>query len=296
MICRWSKPTLTHLIVLLALNQAVVVFAVRAQDNKRQGDADHGRDATQEESRDSGQEAFRQLARSVLLRLGLDQSDCPEHMRGDSAAVEYCASSTMGLEQFKQKLDELLEPHPVSPQWAFWKSHFRRYWLPHPSVFAVRIEETGNERGELLIKFKDEETALPWCDPTSSDEWQTVLRPLMLDPASVSPDQLVKFEDDALSTGEIEYPSKIENLAIKPVYPEIARVARVGGRVLLIGKILTTGTVEELCLARVNRPNMGFEESALDAVGQWRYTPGKVDGEPVVVIMTVMVDFSLHYK
>ena len=50
----------------------------------------------------------------------------------------------------------------------------------------------------------------------------------------------------------------------------------------------------DISVIRVNRPSLGFEESAILAVLQWRYEPALQNGKPVEVYFTVVVDFSLH--
>ena len=54
------------------------------------------------------------------------------------------------------------------------------------------------------------------------------------------------------------------------------------------------GSVGELEVLRCNRPSMGFEESAIFAVSQWRYSPATQNGRPVEVYFTVFVEFKLH--
>ena len=39
--------------------------------------------------------------------------------------------------------------------------------------------------------------------------------------------------------------------------------------------------------------NLGFEEAAIEAVQQWRYKPGKQNGEPVDVYFAIIVEFIL---
>ena len=51
------------------------------------------------------------------------------------------------------------------------------------------------------------------------------------------------------------------------------------------------GTVRE---ARVLRSVPLLDAAALDAVRQWRFTPTRLNGIPVPVVMTVTVMFSLR--
>ena len=94
--------------------------------------------------------------------------------------------------------------------------------------------------------------------------------------------------------GDVTTPRLLEETKVEPVYPELARVARLEGNVILQAIVHTDGTVGDLEVLRCNRPNMGFEKSALEAVGQWRYDPATQNGKPVEVYFTVYVDFTLH--
>ena len=75
-----------------------------------------------------------------------------------------------------------------------------------------------------------------------------------------------------------------------PIYPPIAKAARVQGTVVLQATISKTGTIENLKV--VSGPAM-LQESAMDAVRQWRYKPYLLNNEPVEVDTTVNVIFTL---
>lgn len=75
-----------------------------------------------------------------------------------------------------------------------------------------------------------------------------------------------------------------------PIYPPIAKAARVSGTVVLQATISKTGTITNLRV--ISGPAM-LQESALEAVRQWRYRPYLLNGEPVEVETTVNVIFSL---
>ena len=88
-------------------------------------------------------------------------------------------------------------------------------------------------------------------------------------------------------------PERIEESAVKPVYPEIARLARTEGRVIIQAVILEDGTVADVKVLNCTRPGMEFEEAAIEAVKQWRYMPAMQGGRPVDVYFTVVVEFEL---
>jgi len=75
-----------------------------------------------------------------------------------------------------------------------------------------------------------------------------------------------------------------------PVYPQIAKEARVAGTVVIQATISKGGLVENL--RAVSGPTM-LRQAALDAVKSWRYKPYLLDGEPVEVETTVNVTFTL---
>jgi protein TonB len=75
-----------------------------------------------------------------------------------------------------------------------------------------------------------------------------------------------------------------------PVYPPLARTARVAGTVVLHASISKTGMIENLNV--ISGPAM-LRQSALDAVKTWRYRPYLLNNEPVEVETTVNVIFAL---
>jgi protein TonB len=92
--------------------------------------------------------------------------------------------------------------------------------------------------------------------------------------------------------GGITVPELIKK--IRPEYPELARKARLESRVFLKAVILDDGTVGEIEIVGCNCPCMGFEEAAIAAVRQWRYEPATLDGRPVDVYFTVIVEFTIE--
>jgi protein TonB len=78
---------------------------------------------------------------------------------------------------------------------------------------------------------------------------------------------------------------------IVPIYPAMARTARVQGVVILEAVIDASGRVES---ARVLRSIPVLDQAALDAVRQWRFDPARLNNQPVPVVMTVTVNFSLQ--
>jgi TonB family protein len=76
----------------------------------------------------------------------------------------------------------------------------------------------------------------------------------------------------------------------QPIYPAIARSARVQGTVVLQAKISATGKVTNLQV--ISGPPM-LRQPALDAVKSWVYKPYTLNNQPTEVDTTVNVVFSL---
>jgi TonB family protein len=77
---------------------------------------------------------------------------------------------------------------------------------------------------------------------------------------------------------------------VAPIYPPLARQARIQGTVVLDVIINKAGEVTKLQLVS-GHPMLA--PAAVDAVKQWRYRPYEKDGEPVNIETTVQVNFKL---
>ena len=84
-------------------------------------------------------------------------------------------------------------------------------------------------------------------------------------------------------------PYKIVDVA--PAYPPVAQRAHVEGVVILEAVIDAQGRDASV---RVLRSIVLLDEAALDAVKRWRFTPALLNAEPVPVVMTVTVNFTLE--
>jgi TonB family protein len=87
--------------------------------------------------------------------------------------------------------------------------------------------------------------------------------------------------------GKIQPPMKVKNVA--PVYPEIAKSARVTGAVVIEATIDEDGKVVD---TKVLHSVPLLDQAALDAVRQWEYTPTQLNGKPVPVVTTVTINFT----
>ena len=77
----------------------------------------------------------------------------------------------------------------------------------------------------------------------------------------------------------------------RPVYPPLAKQARISGVVRLAADIAPDGRIRNL---RVLSGHPMLTKAALDAVSQWRYRPTLLNDEPVEVLTEVFVNFVLN--
>jgi periplasmic protein TonB len=78
--------------------------------------------------------------------------------------------------------------------------------------------------------------------------------------------------------------------AIRPIYPAIAKAARIQGTVIIEATISRQGTIENL---EVTEGPPMLRQAAIDAVAVARYRPFLLNGEPVEVQTSIHVIFSL---
>jgi protein TonB len=167
----------------------------------------------------------------------------------------------------------------------------KKYVPPPPKV----------ERKQVIQKKITRKVPIP--DPTPDDP-----EPIREPEPEIEPDPLPLDVDVVLGVpeapppsgpllagvGDVSNPVLIESTKVTPEYPELARQARLTGSVILQAVITRDGTVQDVKVLRVDKPNLGFEAAAVAAVQQWRYKPATQNGRPVDVYFTINVSFTLH--
>jgi periplasmic protein TonB len=78
---------------------------------------------------------------------------------------------------------------------------------------------------------------------------------------------------------------------VNPIYPQIARTARIGGKVELMGVLGTDGRIHEI---KVLSGHPLLVKAAVDAVMQWVYKPTILNGQAVEVQAPITVNFILN--
>jgi protein TonB len=198
------------------------------------------------------------------------------HTLAAAAIIVATLTATDVLPAPRRSVDwiEVIAPNPPPPQMP------RQRQRSAPATAPIPLEAPTGIREE------------PAADPLDADP---PLEPgaiaadaIALPPVAVveAPPQIVVRAPIRVG-GSIQPPRKIASPP--PVYPSIARAARVEGIVVLEAVIADDGTVREV---RVLRSIPLLDAAAVDAVRQWRFTPTLLNGEPVPVVMTVTVGFN----
>lgn len=214
------------------------------------------------------------LGYELMTRARVEPADCPPEVIAESRySILFCGSlKKAGKEwigEVRAVADSLLLGGGPGSHWIVeggWEEReewWRRHYYLHDAPVTVGLRR---KPGFVFLHY-------PWQFPDCLEE-----PPLPIDRAGERIGPRV--------AGELPSPA--------PVYPELAWVARLEAAVFLQGLITKEGHVEGLCVQHVTRPEMGFEDAAIEAVGRWRYEPATVGGEPVAVRYSITVEFKLR--
>jgi TonB family protein len=110
---------------------------------------------------------------------------------------------------------------------------------------------------------------------------------LPAEPPVTAQEPAAPFRDPIRVGGNVQESKLIYK--VDPVYPELAKRARVTGRVILLVTANEEGTVSDV---KVQSGHPLLDEAAITAVRQWRYSPTLLNGVPVPVIFTVTCVFN----
>ncbi len=94
-----------------------------------------------------------------------------------------------------------------------------------------------------------------------------------------------------IRVGGMVQPAQITR-QVSPDYPEDLRTQGIEGTVLLSAIISKDGAPTSLKVLQ-NGGNEEFATAAIDAVQQWVYQPTRLNGEPIDVLTTIQIDFTL---
>jgi protein TonB len=137
---------------------------------------------------------------------------------------------------------------------------------------------------QLEVKPPDEPSS------SSSPDVETIPDATTSTGAMPAPGGTEDESDAPVPANAVAHPPEIETYVV-PEYPQKARVQGIEGRVLLMVVVDESGKVEDNVKILDSIPML--DQAALDAVHQWRFTPGRdADGDPVRVQLEVPIRFT----
>jgi TonB family protein len=92
--------------------------------------------------------------------------------------------------------------------------------------------------------------------------------------------------------GSVTPPLRIPESHVEPAYPARARGEKLRAQVYLRAVVRLDGSLEQIEVVHCTHPGYGFEEAAVEAFSQWRYTPGTLWKRPVSVRFPTFVYFA----
>jgi protein TonB len=81
---------------------------------------------------------------------------------------------------------------------------------------------------------------------------------------------------------------------VRPAYTAEAMRARVQGVVMVECVVLPDGSVGRVEVVKSLDSTFGLDQEAVKAAKQWRFSPGTRFGEPVPVLVTIELAFSVR--
>lgn len=90
--------------------------------------------------------------------------------------------------------------------------------------------------------------------------------------------------------GEVKAPALTHR--VEPVYPEASRKSRIEEQIIIELIIDAHGYPRQPAVVSTDR-DAALEYAAMEAVGQWQFTPGTLDGKVVPVLFNLTINFKL---
>jgi protein TonB len=192
-------------------------------------------------------------------------------------------------------------------------------WMPGFSfggkVFDVNKEDHKPQKRKVLkpppekpleqVKTKDRQNKKILMPDLTPDEPEPVVEPdpppepdvLPTDDWEIGiPDGPPEPQGDTIArVGQVGVEPPIFIKRVSPKYPDRAVKIRLQGYVILEAILRKSGAVDDIKVLRgLGKGKFGFEDEATKALQEWEFLPGKVNGRPADVRMTLKIDFVLQ--
>ncbi len=208
----------------------------------------------------------KELTRTILHGLPGERVECPPDTKLDPIWRASCRKIGRKSGPAKKTVDELFASLPVTTRpdgpWRRLDGKLVRNFEVGRTVFEFEVDRAEKL---LLIRYPN----FAWCDE-----------------AGIA-DRLAALE---AATGL----KRTVVSKARPVYPMLARVARIEGRVTLRIVVGTDGTPAEVCVDSSSQSFLGFEAASVAAANEMRFEPALSDGAPIESLHAMTIDFELN--
>jgi len=180
--------------------------------------------------------------------------------------------------------------NPVYPEEA------RKKGIQGVVILEAKTDEYGRVMDAMILR------SIPELDQAAIEAVrQWVYEPLLIDGKptkglftvtvrfQLNEKDIEKFAEGAVKVKDQINPPKLVK-SVDPVYPEIARQAKIEGVVIVQARTDAQGRVKD---AMVLRSVPLLDQAAIDAVRQWVYEPLVIDEQAKEAVFTVTVRFTL---
>jgi TonB family protein len=162
---------------------------------------------------------------------------------------------------------------------------------PEQPLERVQTQQKKNKKMPMPDRTPDEPEPVVEPDPPPepdvmmTDDWEIGI-----------PDGPPQQEGDTIArVGQVGVEPPVFTRRVSPKYPERAVKIKLQGYVILEAILRKDGSVDDIKVLRgLGKGKFGFEEEAMNALQKWEFLPGKVNGNPADVRMTLKIDFVLQ--
>ncbi|MFH1173556.1 MAG: TonB family protein [archaeon] len=156
-----------------------------------------------------------------------------------------------------------------------------------PPAYAKPVAVPDEQEKEIVNIPSQEELALA-TTPT--------LDSLLSGAANFKIEYLESKLEDSIPSSNVFIPYEVAPQPIVsplPDYPEMAKTAGVTGKVVLKIYVDNKGAVRKWEIMKATPQGLGFEEEAIEAIQQWKFTPAIQQNSPVGVWVAIPLKFVL---
>ncbi len=208
----------------------------------------------------------KEATRTILHGLPGERVKCPSDTKLDPMWRSSCRKIGRKSGPAKKTVDELFASLPPATRpdgpWRRMDGKLVRNFEVARTIFEIEINRSDKL---LLIRYPN----IAWCDePELADRIAKLEAATSMKPTATS--------------------------KAGPVYPMLARVARIEGRVTLRIVVGIDGTPAEVCVESSSQPFLGFEAASVAAANEIRFEPARGDGAPIESLHAMTIEFELN--